>query len=529
MKPAAKLKDSLSHTSVASKQRHAIDKLREDNNKLKEELLLENKFCVQPANAASAMQICKLQDEADLYTRKIELERRKIGMLDQRIEDCQSKIITQRRKMGGINAAREGDRALQKQIKILENRLEKAYVKYNEGVTQNKRLREMIDNLRRERMMFENINHGLDKELHKLKREMASIMEAANTAYDARERAIAEMGQLKVQADKEQQGFEEEWRHLSEIIDEDRKAREAQRMKEMVERERKTQELLRSRDHEVQVRKKAVRGAWNVAGKQAMAQNMAMEKVQQFGAAFEMIQQATGIKDIDELVNTIISAEDQNFTLLNYVNELNQEIEKLEEQISEVHSEIEVYKGRGLSCDNQRKAVLKDLEERLRHTEDRADQYERSHDVASCAVASLKSHIWKTFNDLGCNTAAVSEVLGDGGITEGNLMQYLGIIELRAAEILQIYAHLKIKMGCTSEHLHAILGQATVAGPGSRIAIEPPSTQEDDLDDSDIEVIDDEKPLTRENLQARVAKSIARKGDNLIKIRPINVDKKGKK
>ena len=65
-------------------------------------------------------------------------------------------------------------------------------------------------------------------------------------------------------------------------------------MKEMEERERKTQELLRSKEHSVQVRKKAIRGAWNVAGKQAMAQNIAMEKVQQFGAAFEMIQQATG-------------------------------------------------------------------------------------------------------------------------------------------------------------------------------------------------------------------------------------------
>lgn len=137
-------------------------------------------------------------------------------------------------------------------------------------------------------------------------------------------------------------------------------------------------------------------------------------------------------------MNTIISAEDQNFTLLNYVNELNQEIENLEEQISEIRSEIEVYKGRGLSSDNQRKAVLKDLEERLQRMEDQADQYEKSHDMATKAVNSLKSQIWKIFNDLGCNTVGVREVLGDGGITEGNLMQYLGIIELRACEILQV-------------------------------------------------------------------------------------------
>lgn len=42
---------------------------------------------------------------------------------------------------------------------------------------------------------------------------------------------------------------------------------------------------------------------------------MAAEKVQMYGQAFERIQQATGIEDIDQLVASFISAEDQNYTL----------------------------------------------------------------------------------------------------------------------------------------------------------------------------------------------------------------------
>lgn len=53
-----------------------------------------------------------------------------------------------------------------------------------------------------------------------------------------------------------------------------------------------------------------------------MAQNVAAEKVQMYGQAFEKIQQATGIEDIDQLVSSFISAEDQNYTLFNYVNEV---------------------------------------------------------------------------------------------------------------------------------------------------------------------------------------------------------------
>lgn len=59
------------------------------------------------------------------------------------------------------------------------------------------------------------------------------------------------------------------------------------------------------------------------------------------------MQDATGIEDIDQLVNTFLAAEDQNYTLFNYVNEVNQEIEKLEDQINIMRSEInKVWGGR---------------------------------------------------------------------------------------------------------------------------------------------------------------------------------------
>jgi hypothetical protein len=66
-----------------------------------------------------------------------------------------------------------------------------------------------------------------------------------------------------------------------------------------------------------------IRGNWNIA-KDKVAQAVSMEKVQSYGEAFAKIQEATGITDIDELVTTFINAEDQNFSLFNYVNELNQ-------------------------------------------------------------------------------------------------------------------------------------------------------------------------------------------------------------
>jgi hypothetical protein len=61
--------------------------------------------------------------------------------------------------------------------------------KFNVAISKNKDLREGIDSLRRERVIFDNIYRKLEKELHKKREEMANIIEIANSAYEERDRA----------------------------------------------------------------------------------------------------------------------------------------------------------------------------------------------------------------------------------------------------------------------------------------------------------------------------------------------------
>ena len=50
--------------------RAAIEKLRQDNAALKEELRLENKFSVQPTLANASALIQNLKEQSDVYTKK---------------------------------------------------------------------------------------------------------------------------------------------------------------------------------------------------------------------------------------------------------------------------------------------------------------------------------------------------------------------------------------------------------------------------------------------------------------------------
>ena len=178
-------------------------------------------------------------------------------------------------------------------------------------------------------------------------------------------------------------------------------------------------------EDEQKLKKKVLKGNWGIAKDKASI-HASMEKVQSYEEAFAKIQAATGISDIDELVTTFINAEDQNFALFNYVNELNAECEKLEEQIADIKAEIEKYKGQGLNTDNQRKKILKDLEERLAKTEAKADQYDKKYEAAMRTVNALKVGVQSIFSKIGCNTPENMGLLGNEGVTENNMMQYPG-------------------------------------------------------------------------------------------------------
>ena len=109
----------------------------------------------------------------------------------------------------------------QKQIKILENRLEKANSKFNESIAQNKVMREEIDNLRKEKVIFENVYAKLETQLGEKRRDVANIIEVANSSYEERDKVQEKLATLISQSEKEQAEFTKEIKAVQDLIDKD--------------------------------------------------------------------------------------------------------------------------------------------------------------------------------------------------------------------------------------------------------------------------------------------------------------------
>ncbi len=64
----------------------------------------------------------RLEEQAELYPKKIESERMKISKLDEMIEAMQKKVLMQRSRMGGIDASQESNKTIAKQVCVYLNR-----------------------------------------------------------------------------------------------------------------------------------------------------------------------------------------------------------------------------------------------------------------------------------------------------------------------------------------------------------------------------------------------------------------------
>jgi|MDTB01.3.fsa_nt_gb DNA repair exonuclease SbcCD ATPase subunit len=502
--------------NIIRRQQKSIDKLRKENESLKSELAMETRHASVKVSNAHAAKLASLQEQGNLYSSKIAIQEKNIGEINKQIKLMQEKILIQRKKMGGVNAARENQLMVQKQIRILENRLDKALVKFNEALAHNKNLREEIDNLRRERVVFDNIYRKLEKELHEKKKQMANIIEISNQAYEARDQAQMEIAAIQQADAKETQEYDETMVSLGKQLEEDK------RRKDMMMRDQ-AKELAMKEEEEKRLNEKKS-GKWgNVQEKQQV--QASLERVQNFEEAFNKIKAATGITDINELVNTFIANEDQNFSLFNYVNEQNNEIEKLEEQMQSLHEEENKYQAESGEDVNQHKKLLNDLAQRLKSTEHSAERYEMKYQDSLKTINSLKIGIQSIFNKIGCNTSAMSEMLADSMVTEANMMQYLGMIEQRTNEILQLYATVSAppvddsrqqdQQGADPSALINVLGAGPMTPMGQElIQINPPNlndySSEEDSDDDEIEA----RPLTHEELKLKTMKVIHRRAAN---------------
>lgn len=245
--------------------------------------------------------------------------------------------------------------------------------------------------------------------------------------------------------------------------------------------------------------------------KEKVATLIPESKLKEYQDALDKILKATGATDIDELVSNFIEAEERNFTLSKYVNELTQENEKLDEQIKQMKSKIEWYRNQGIGEDNERKKQQKELEDKILQSENEYKRNVIEYKATIEKINQIKLNIEEIFTQVDNETAKkYHELKQSQGLTQDNVMTYLGMIENMINEMIKQYAYLlaqKLKQAKNLEDDDPVivtLNNILMVAPKVETSKQDLALREEQMqreDDETSQFDEDDRPLKQEEFK----------------------------
>ncbi|CAM2706555.1 unnamed protein product [Rotaria socialis] len=488
---------------MQSKTLQQLAKEREELNKV---YRLAESLENQKRDEEKTKKLRELIQTKDEIQNEIQDQQALTSDLDVQLREWEKKIRQQQTDIGGANASITFIANVRKQERVLENRLDTALKRFSALLASNSLLRSEIDNLRNERERYENLSRKSENELRDLRAQLVESIERSVTSYEQRSfnfkinqilrknfskdaNAKAIMLQNKAEADRTIS--EAEMRELERQISHDRKLRDFMKLKSQERQE--DEELLTHRK-----RKEA-------EALEKRRKEKEEHSVEAYESKFKKIQDISREQDLDKLVDKFIEVEDKNFALFNYVNELNNQIEILQEQIAEIKKEIHRFEVQGVDLEDQRKKTLDQLEEKSANATRLADEHEEKSRTGKKILEQCRGGIDSIFRKIGCDRRQIESLLqSHEGVTEENMLRYLGIIEERTNELLMAQAatHAKEQNVPLRERAPNLIGDGP-SGPAPHVHVHLPNT-DDRRDHEDREEKTEElKPLTREELKQR--------------------------
>jgi len=110
--------------------------------------------------------------------------------------------------------------------------------------------------------------------------------------------------------------------------------------------------------------------------------------------AFNQIKERTGIQSEDEIVTTFIKAEEQNYSLYNYVNTLNSDIDTIEDANKSIWNEIEKNQKIMSMTENEKEDHVKRIQNDLLIKTSILDQEEREMNIKENNLKQFQDHVY---------------------------------------------------------------------------------------------------------------------------------------
>ncbi|KAF1317713.1 hypothetical protein FI667_g14545, partial [Globisporangium splendens] len=251
-----------------------------------------------------------------------------------------------------------------RKIRMLENRLDKAVIKYNEAQSIRKTYEQIVKRLKEERIGFDNQLAAIERALGAKQHDYEELVLLSSDATHAREMILQELEKARGQYEEEKQQREKELREKQQYV-----RIRLEMSQRLDKRDKQKLDVIAKESGDLNPEEeKHLKSALVMT---VMQQGMAVEekkehrsKIDIFESAFRKIKEATGVSDVNEVIQKITSQESTTDNLINLSKENQARVEQLQAEHSNLKARVEELKYSG-SCGGHRRKMVDDHEQNL--------------------------------------------------------------------------------------------------------------------------------------------------------------------
>jgi chromosome segregation ATPase len=434
----------------------------------------------------------ELQARGDLFTKKLVNEKRRLSRLEAEIEDLDTEIARQReenkslavrvfnthsikasndvtaqQRVDGVDPARLAEINQQKVVNNLEERLDKALIRKNTIESENIKIKEKIDNLRRKVVNDVAAKRDMEEKLDKIKYEIGEITKKHTTASEKRDKIAEAQKQLIKDNEGEIKKFNEACASMNTYIQEQNELLEASIARVASDVVSKLEvidsfhprELDHSESPDVdQLDRRLAELEHQLAQKKDPA-NPTEGAVKYDAESLKRLLETSGLHSTEDMIDFFMKEEDSLFSLFNYIQAVNQDCDRMLKEKAIVDRKMEQLEERMLRKETERKSFVDKYNRQLNEVRLDKERFKDQNEQRKTAVIHIARNIQELYDKLQCHNidskspcildqapiqdqAIMSEDITslEQQVSESNVLHQMEVIEQRAIQIIYEYA-----------------------------------------------------------------------------------------
>lgn len=332
---------------IISGNQTTITNLKDENKELEKKLRsMKNQPKTKHGGGLGQNAIENLDQKVCTAIKKHNAIRAEAERKEKEIVKLQEEMLTLNVEENQLKGTKEGKSPEGVMIRDLENRLQKAQDKHHDALYMTKTYDKIIDKLNQDRLDFNNILQGLEDELKDGREEIAHLQGLCDDAESARDKVKQELSEADRAATADRIEREAEKKRLISLTEEQHRKYEAM-------------ERIMKSSH----------GDPRSGGDGDGDSDGVKEQLQTSEAMMRRIQEATGVMDVQEVLERFKSQKDTESKLTKVKEESTVTLEELKGQLSALEKTFEAmkYSGEARNTSNQR--MVSEFEKYLHEAE----------------------------------------------------------------------------------------------------------------------------------------------------------------